>query len=185
LPDKAEWRLIEATMRSKVLGTIVVVQFVVICALGFLLLQGGRPTAEREKVETALTDIHGTLSVGANFTQLQEKVQALAATIDNFRAKGGGGSELVRFEQSLKLYKDSLDLWSDELSNSWRYEKKVGDRFGYAPAPLERIAKEQSYDISQSGIHYKIFADELLQQLWAKADEAGRGVKTEKEQPKK
>jgi len=58
-------------MRSKVLATIVVVQFVVICALGFLLFQGGRPAAERERVEAALTDIHGTLSVGANFTQLQ------------------------------------------------------------------------------------------------------------------
>jgi hypothetical protein len=87
--------------------------------------------------------------------------------------------------QSQKLYKDSLDFWSDELSDSWRYEKKVGDRCTSAPAPLERIAKEQSYDISNSGIHYKIFADELLQQLWAKADEAGRGVKTEKEQPNK
>ena len=172
-------------MRSKVLGAIVVVQFVVICALGFLLLKGGRPTAERERVETSLTDIHGTLSVGANFTQFEEKVQALAAAIENFRAKGGGGSELVRFEQSLRLYKDSVDLWSDELSNSWEYEKKVGDRFGSAPAPLWRIAKEQGYDISNSGIHYKIFADELLQQLWAKAHEAGRGVKTEKEQPKK
>jgi hypothetical protein len=172
-------------MRSKLLGTIVVVQFVVICALGFLLLQRGRPTAERERVEAALTDIHGALSVGANFTQLQEKVQTLAAAVETFRTKGGDGSELVRFEQSLKLYKDSVDLWSDKLSDSWRYEKKVGDRFGYAPTTLERIAKEQSYDISQSGIPYKIFADELQQQLWAKADEAGRGVKPEKEQPTK
>jgi hypothetical protein len=130
-------------------------------------------------VETALTDIHGTLSVGAKFTQLQEKVQALAAAIENFRAKGGGGSELVRFEQSLKLYKDSLDLWSDELSHSWMYEGE-----DISPT-LRRIAREQGFDISRSGGPYKVFADELLQQLWAKADEAGRGVKTGKEQPKK
>jgi hypothetical protein len=179
-------------MGRKALVAIVVIQFVVICALGFLLLRGGRPTAERERVEAALTDIHGTLSVGANFTQLQEKVQALAAAVENFRAKGGGGEELVRFEQSLKLYKDSVDLWNDKLSNSWRYEKKVGDRFSYAPTALLRIAKEESFDVSYSGISYKVFADELLQQLWAKADQAGRGVNTQKEsapddptQPKK
>jgi len=71
------------------------------------------------------------------------------------------------------------------LSYSWRYERKVGDRFGHAPATLERIAKEQSFDISYSGISCNIFADDLLQQLWAKAEEAGGGVKTEKEQPKK
>jgi hypothetical protein len=169
-------------MGRKALVAIVMVQFLVICALGLLLLQGTRPTAERERVETALADIRGALSVGANYTQFQEKVQALAAAVENFRAKGGGGTDLARFEQAQELYKDSLDLWSDELNSSWRYEngrKRV-------PDVLERIAKEQGVDVSSPEIsYYKYFADELLQQLWAKADEAGHGVKLVPPHPKK
>jgi hypothetical protein len=76
-------------MGRKALLAIVVIQFVVICALGFLLVQGRRPTAERERVEIALADLRGALSVGASYTQLREKVQALAAAIETFRAKGG------------------------------------------------------------------------------------------------
>ena len=103
-------------MGRKALVAIVVIQFVVICALGFLLVQGSRPSAERERVEMALADIRGALSIGANYTQFQEKVQALAAAVENFRSKGGAGSDLARFERSQKLYKDSLDLWREELS---------------------------------------------------------------------
>jgi hypothetical protein len=170
-------------MGRKALVAIVMIQFLVICALGLLLLQGTRPTAERERVETSLADIRGALSVGANYTQFQEKVQALAAAVENFRAKGGGGTDLARFEQAQKLYKDSLDLWSDELNSSWRYEN---GRKGRVPDVLGRIAKEQGVDVSSPEIsYYKYFADELLQQLWAKADEAGRGVKPVPPQPKK
>ncbi|MEO8096093.1 MAG: hypothetical protein ABI811_00205 [Acidobacteriota bacterium] len=175
-------------MRSKALGAVVVIQFVVICALGLLLVQGRRPTAERERVKTALADIRGALSVGANYTQFQEKVQALAAAIENFRSQGGAGNDLARFEQSQKLYKDSLDLWSDELSYPGLYES---ERRRFVPTPLERIAKEQGLDLSEPKVPYKIFADELLQQLWKKADQAGSGVNPQKEsapeptQPKK
>lgn len=166
-------------MGRKALVAIVVIQFIVICALGLLLVQGKRPTAERERVETALADIRGALSVGANYTQLQEKVQALAATIENFRARGGAGSDLERFGRSQKLYKDSLDLWGEELSYPGLYERSPHRR--YAPTALERIAKEQGLDLSDPEFSYKIFADELLQQLWKKADQAGHGVNTQKE----
>jgi hypothetical protein len=169
-------------MGRKTLLAIVVVQLVVICALGLLLVQGRRPTAERERVESALTDIHGALSVGANYTQLQEKVQALAAAIENFRAKGGAERDLARFERSEKLYKDSLDLWSDELTYPNRYERSPEDRlFVSVPTPLERIAKEQGFVLPVHEFSYKVLADELLQQLWTKADQAGRGVNTQKE----
>jgi hypothetical protein len=169
-------------MGRKVLVAIVVIQFVVICALGLLLVQGRRPTAERERVETALADIRGALSVGANYMQLQEKVQALAAAIENFRAKGGAGSDLARFERSQKLYKDSLDLWSDELTYPNRYERSPENRlFVLVPTPLERIAREQGFDLPVREFSFKVLADELLQQLWTEADQAGRGVNTQRE----
>jgi len=60
------------------------IQFLVICALGLLLLQGTWPTADRERVETALADICVAVSVGANYTQFQEKVQAVAPLGDLF-----------------------------------------------------------------------------------------------------
>jgi len=163
-----------------------VIQFVVIYALGLLLVQGRRPTADRERatadrerVEAALADIRGALSVGSNYTQLQEKVQALAAAIENLRAKGGAASDLARFERSEKLYKDSLDLLSEELSYPGLYERFPHGR--YVPPRLESIAKEQGFDLSEPPASYKIFADVLLQQLWTKADQAGRGVSTQKE----
>ena len=164
-------------MGRKALVAIVVIQFVVICALGFLLVQGRRPSAERERVETALADIRGALTVGANYTQFQEKVQALAAAVENFRSKGGAGSDLTRFEQSQKLYKDSLDLWSDELRYPALYES---ERRRFVPTPLERIAKEQGFDLSNPEFSYKIAADVLLQELWKKADDAGRGAEPQK-----
>jgi hypothetical protein len=49
------------------------------------------------------------------------------------------------------------------------------------PTPLERIAKEQGFDLPVHEFSYKVLADVLLQQLWAKADQAGRGVNTQKE----
>ena len=160
-------------MGRKALVAIVVAQFVVICVLGLLLVQGRRPTAEQERVEIALADIRGALSVGANYTQFQEKVQALAAAIDNFRSKGGAGGDLARFELSQKLYKDSLDLWSDELNYPGIYKRSPHGHF--VPSALERIAKEQGFDLSDPTFSYKISADVLLQQLWTKAGQAGRG----------
>jgi hypothetical protein len=162
-----------------VLVAIVVIQFVVICALAFMLAQGRRPSADAEKVDTALADIRGALSVGANYTQFQEKVQALAAAIESFRAKGGPTRDIIRFEESQKLYKESLDLWSEEMSLAGLYERRPHGHF--VPTVLARIAKEQSFDLTEGDYPYKIFADELMQQLWAKADQAGRGVSTQEE----
>lgn len=161
-------------MGRKALAAIVVIQFVVIGALGVLLVHGRRPTAEQEKAETALADIRGVLSVGANYTQLQERVQALAAAIENFRAKGGPESELARLERSQKLYKDSLDLWSEELSYPGLYERTPHGH--YVPTVLRHIAKEQGLDLSDPEFSYKIFADDLLQQLWAKGGADAREV---------
>jgi hypothetical protein len=181
-------------MGRKALVAIVVAQFVVICVFALLLVRGRRPTAEQERVETALADIRGALSVGANYTQFQEKVQALAAAIDNFRSKGGAGSDLAQFELSQKLYEDSLDLWSDELRRSALYES---ERRLFVPTVLERIAKEQGFVVpprgslasSEPAVPYKYFADQLLQELWKKADDAGHGVNSQKHsepaQPKK
>ena len=166
-------------MGRKALVVIVVIQFVVICALAFMLAQGRRASAEGERVDTALTDIRGALSVGANYTQFQEKVQALAAAIENLRAKGGATSDLTRFEESQELYKESLDLWSEEMSLAGLYERRPHGH--YVPTVLARIAKEQGLDLSEGEYSYKIFADELMQQLWAKADQAGRGVNAQKE----
>lgn len=165
-------------MGRKTLVGIVVIQFVVICALGFLLVHGRRPPPERERVEMAFADIRGVLSVGANYTQFQEKVQALAAAVENFRSAGGTADDLARFDRAKKFYKDSLDLWSDEISYPATYES---ERRRFTPIVLQRIAKEQGFDLSGEGVSYKIFADELLQELWKKADEVARGVNTEKE----
>jgi hypothetical protein len=179
-------------MGKKALVVTVVIQFVVICALGFLLVRGTRPSAERERVETALADIRGALSVGANYTQFQEKVQAFAAAIESFRSKGGAASDLGRFESAQKLYKDSLELWNHELMYPRLYELSPEDRnFVIVPTPLERIAKEQGFDLPVNEFSYKVLADELLRQLWTRADQAAGGVNNQREstseptQPKK
>jgi hypothetical protein len=161
----------------KPLLAIVVIQSVVICALGFLLVQGRRPTAERERVETALADIRGALSVGVSFTQLQEKVQALASAIENFRARGGEGADLAGFERAAKLYKDSLELWSDKLRYPNLYESKPK---WFLPSDLARIAKEESFDLKPEYSNGAL-ADSLLQRLWQDADQSGRGVSTQKQ----
>jgi len=176
-------------MRRRALFAIIVFQSVVICVLGFLLVHQHRPTAEQERVELALADIRGALLVGASYTQFQEKIQALAAAIDNFRSKGGSGRDLARFEMSQKLYKDSLDLWSDELENSRLYESKL--RL-FVPEVMGRIAREQGFVVppqgslkeaasSEPGVPYKYFAGQLLQELWKKAEATARGVKSEKQ----
>ena len=169
-------------MGRKTLVATVVIQFVVICSLGFLLVQGRRPSAERERVETAIADVRGALSVGANYTQFEEKVQALAGAVENLRAKGPAGSDLAAFDKSLKLYKDSIDLWSDELSYPGLYERSPHGRF--VPRTLERVAKEQGLDLSDPEFSYKISADVLLQQLWAKADQARPGVNVQNNSPR-
>ena len=46
---------------------------------------------------------------------------------------------------------------------------------------MGRIAKERGFDLSKRKVPYKILANELLQQLWKKADQAGRGVNPQKE----
>jgi hypothetical protein len=166
-------------MGRKVLAAIVVIQFLVICALGLMLAQGRRQSAERERVDSALADIRGALSVGADYTQFQEKVQAFAAAVENFRAKGGAKSDLTRFEESQKLYKDSLDLWSEEINLAGLYERRPHGR--YVPTALARIAREQDLDPSEGEYPYKIFADELVQQLWAEADQTARGANTQQE----
>ena len=165
-------------MGRKLLVGIVVIEFVVICALSFLLVQGRRPSPERERVLQALADIHGVLAVGANYTQFQEKVQALAGAVENFRSAGGGADDLAPFYCAQKLYKDSLDLWSDEIDYPATYES---ERRRFTPTVLQRIAKEQGFDLSGEGIPYKAFADQLLQELWRKADDAARGANSEKE----
>lgn len=164
-------------MGKKTLVGITVIQFGVICALTFLLLQEKRPSQEKQRVETALAGIRGALSVGANYTQFQEKIQVLAVAVEGFRSTGRSADDLVRFERALKLYKDSLDLWSDQLHYPVMYES---ERHRFTPIVLERIAREQSFDLSLEGVSYKVLADVLLQDLWKKADDAARGVNPSK-----
>jgi len=161
-------------MNNRVLKLILVAQFVVICVLAVLLFEATRPKTAPSRVETVLADIHGVLSVGANYTQFQEKVQSLGGAIEEYRSAGGGGATLKRFEECLKLYKDSLDLWEDTINLPNTYSRS-GTR---VPATLDRIAREQGFDISGE-FEFKVQSDVLMQQLWAKADEVGRGGKTE------
>lgn len=164
-------------MSGRIWKSIVVVQFVVICVLGVLLFEATRTKTAPlvpSRVETALADIHGVLSVGANYTQFQEKVQSLGGAIEEYRSQGGDGLTLKRFEDCLKLYKDSLDLWGDTINLPNTYSRS-GTR---VPATLERIAKEQGYAIDGE-YQFKIQSDVLLQQLWSKADEVGHGKQTE------
>jgi hypothetical protein len=160
-------------MSSRVWRLIVVVQLGVICVLAVLLFEARRPKTVPSRVETVLADIHGVLSVGANYTQFQEKVQSLGGAIEEYRSEGGDGPTLKRFEECLKLYKDSLDLWGDTINLPNTYSRS-GTR---VPATLERIAKEQGFDID-GPYQFKIQSDVLMQQLWAKADEVGRGNKS-------
>jgi len=160
-------------MSSGVWKSIVVVQLVVICVLAVLLFEATRPKTVPlvpSRAETALADIHGVLSVGANYTQFQEKVQSLGGAIEEYRSQGGDGPTLKRFEECLKLYKDSLDLWGDTINLPNTYSRS-GTR---VPATLERVAKEQGFPIDGE-YQFKVQSDVLLQQLWARADEIGRG----------
>jgi len=172
----------EEKMGRKTLTAIVLIQFALICALGLQLARGRRPAAERERISTVLGDIRGALSVGANYTQLQEKVQAFAAAIENFRSNGGAVGDLEPFERAQGLYKDSLELWSDELTYPSRYEQFPEDRRSvWVPATLKRIAKEQGLDLAVNEFSYKALADELLQELWARADQAVGAVNNQTE----
>lgn len=157
-------------MSSRMLKSVVVAQLVVICVLAVLLFEATRPRTAPSRVETALADIHGALTVGANYTQFQEKVQSLGGAIEEYRSGGGDGPSLKRFDECLKLYKDSLDLWGDSINLPNTYSRS-GTR---PPAILQRIAKEQGMDITGE-FPFKAEADVLMQQLWAKADETGRG----------
>jgi hypothetical protein len=160
-------------MSNTGLKSAVVVQFVVICALSVLLYEANRPKLAPSRVPTVLADIRGVLSVGANYTQFQEKVQSLSAAIEEYNSEGGSGPALKGFEESLKLYKDSLDLWTEmiNLPNTYASETR-------RPSTLLRIAREQGFEIT-SGVSNKVQADVLMQELWAKADEGRHGKKNE------
>jgi hypothetical protein len=154
--------------------SVAVVQLVTICALVVFLFESKRPKADVSKVEKVLGDIRGAMSVGANYTQFQERVQSLAAAIEGYKSDGGAGADLKRFEESLGLYKDSLDLWGEMITYPELFESG-----GFVPGTLRRIAGEQGFDISDKSFSNRVKGDVLLQQLWAKADEIGRGKKAE------
>ena len=156
-------------MSNSAWKSIVAVQFVVICALSVLLYDAKRPKQVPSRVETVLADIHGVLSVGANYTQFQEKVQSLGAAIEEYKSEGGGGPALKRFDESLQLYTDSLDLWTEMITFPNIYDSRTR-----RPSTLIRIAKEQGYDIG-GDFSNKVHADVLMQELWSKAKEVGRG----------
>jgi hypothetical protein len=147
----------------KALHVMLAVQFVIICALGFLLFDAKHPDRDRERVETALTDIRGALSVGANYTQFQEKVQALAAAVENYRTRGAPRRYLKRYDLSLQLYKDSLEYWHYEMSMAARVDFDDPDR---AEATMKRIEKEMK-ELGVPEVTSK-------EQLFEKADEVWR-----------
>jgi hypothetical protein len=153
--------------------SVVGVQFVVICALSVVVYDVERPKPVPSRVENVLAEIHGVLFVGANYTQFQEKVQSLGGAIEEYKSEGGGGSILKRFNESLKLYKDSLDLWTDTINLPNTYDSNTR-----RPYILVRIAKEQGFEFG-GDFPNKVYADVLMQKLWAKADEVGRGKKGE------
>jgi hypothetical protein len=90
-----------------------------------------------------LADMRGILSVGVSYTQFQEKVQSLSGAIEEYRSDGGDGAALKRFDESLKLYKESLDLWEDTINFPSRYDSRTR-----VPWMFERIAKEQGFNIT-------------------------------------
>jgi hypothetical protein len=154
-----------------ILKAIAAVQLVVICVLAVLLFEATRPKPVPSRVETVLADIHGVLSVGANYTQFQEKVQSLSAAIEEDRSAGRGGPALKTFEESLKLYKESLDLWEDTITFPYTYGSDPSYRS--APTGLVVIAKQLGEPITKDS--YKAQADWFIKELWQKADEIGRG----------
>ena len=60
-------------MSSPVRKLIVVVELVVICVLAALLFEAARPKNLPSRIETALADIHGVLSVGPTTRSFRRK----------------------------------------------------------------------------------------------------------------
>jgi hypothetical protein len=69
--------------------------------------------------QTADRFIPALLALSArNYPQLQEKVQALRAAVESYRANGPPSGNLKRYERSLELFEVSLELWRHELGRT-------------------------------------------------------------------
>ncbi len=142
---------------------VTVAPFLAVCVIGYLLTVQTRQTRDRERVETAFTDIRRALSVGVNSTQLQEKVQALGAAVENYRLRSASRKDLKRYELALQIYADSLEYWRCEARMTAGQDFDDPDR---VITTLKRIEKEMK-DVGVSEVTSK-------EQKWQKADEVWR-----------